>query len=59
MHVCSKFFLLVEQVVDSRAVIELFIFDALNNIVKVVSVQFLYFLCLLWVNYDLRSVKWL
>ena len=47
MHVCSKFFLLVEQVVDSRAVIELFIFDALNNIVKVVSVQFLYFLCLL------------
>lgn len=46
-HVCSEFFLLVQKVVDSCAMIELFIFDALNYVVKVVSVQFLYFLRLL------------
>ena len=53
----SEFFLLVQQIVNSRAVVEFFVFDAFNNVVQVVSVQFLYFLRLLGVNHDLRSVQ--
>lgn len=53
----SEFLLLVDQVVHSGTVIKLFVFDALDNVIVVISVQILQLLSFLSVDDDLGGVQ--
>jgi hypothetical protein len=53
----SEFLLLVNQVVHGRRVIQLFILDALYNIIVIISVKILQLLGLLRVDDNLRRVQ--
>ena len=53
----SEFFLLVDQVIHGRAMVQLFILNTLYNVIVVIPVKILQLLGLLGVDHDLRGVK--